>query len=237
MTAWAMQLLLAKYFLISAHISWLVTTHEISSVSFFNTLNMNDKKIKKLIFTALTHIFVTRSWSKRLIQNQDFRKYKPDLTHWERLLVLQSRNQWCIFLKWSCMGTGIPHFAALRSEWQAFQVAQGGKQRRFDRIYIMKKTFFKSPLLPSSRLSKDACHPDPASGRGIPSTLAEPLWAMLFICFWLHPIANAFLLSVSQQMLSRESRKPYKSAWAWERIYPVAGADVQSCKNSCETCW
>jgi len=53
-----------------------MTPCKISAVSFSNILNMNNKKIKKLIFTALTPIFVPCSGSERLRQSQDLRQYK-----------------------------------------------------------------------------------------------------------------------------------------------------------------
>jgi len=53
-----------------------VTPHKISAVSFSNTLNINDKKIILLFFTALTPIFVPPLESERLRQRQDLQPYK-----------------------------------------------------------------------------------------------------------------------------------------------------------------
>lgn len=53
-----------------------MTPRQISAVLFSNILNMNDKKILKLIFTALTPIFVSCLGSERLRQSQDLQPFK-----------------------------------------------------------------------------------------------------------------------------------------------------------------
>ena len=53
-----------------------MTLRNISAVLFSNILNMKDKKNIKLIFTALTAIFVPCSGSERLRQVQDLQPFK-----------------------------------------------------------------------------------------------------------------------------------------------------------------